>query len=109
MIRALALSLSAVMLAGPTVPMYGPIYDGPPPIRFQGQAGGLVFFLDSVNTLCGPNPPNGRILACSWQDKAGNHIMVLPNPNNTTDELFRRLAAHELGHWLGWSGNHEVA
>jgi hypothetical protein len=78
------------------------IDDSYPPVRFRGDGSAWVHFVNpaKIAETCGEKPdPN--LEAC----QQGN-VIVLPNPSTVPAEAFRRLAAHELGHRLGWAGNH---
>lgn len=71
--------------------------DATPPLRFQKDAGAIVYFKTDVSDLCGSAP----FIAC--QD---GEVMVLPNPCRYAHETYGRVVCHELGHRNGWPKNH---
>lgn len=78
-----------------------------PPTRFQEDVLGGVHFArpERVNELCKSKLEKGKILlGCSTQAPPQ---MALPNPCNYRDELYARIACHELGHMNGWTSLHE--
>lgn len=87
----------------------GSVHDaGPPPPQYMAQAAGLVVFANDVTEFCGPAPEGMRKLGCFLTFKDGSQLVVLPNPCAPAfdGELFARIACHEKGHALGWSGVH---
>lgn len=108
MIRAAFVALAA--LATTAVP-FGPgtrNYDGPPPARFQSDAAVIVSFESDVSGDCGKAPPGLVTVACEFKAAKGVNVMVLPNPNQFPDDPYAQIVAHELGHRLGWKGNHPL-
>lgn len=106
--KALAMLVAAGLTAAPAAPAWGPVYDGPPPDRFKGEGVGVVFFLDDVGKLCG-GLKNARVIACSWEQKDGTRIMVLPTPRSYVGySPYSVIVEHELAHWRGWAGNHPL-
>lgn len=104
----LKLLVAAPLLLSLDAPMMGLVNSGYPPTRFMADASVQASFLsqEGIEEACG-KPATGKILACVRRDVFGKPHMFLPNPNRVTDEEFRRLASHELGHVRGWSRMHE--
>lgn len=100
----------AAALASPAAPaQHGSEYAGLPPARFWGEGAGVVYFEADVTVKCG-NAPKGYVrLACAKRTENGTEIMVLPLPQNYTGRVpYGELVIHEIGHWRGWSRQHEA-
>jgi hypothetical protein len=83
-------------------------WDGPPPLRFQGDASAVVSFQSDVSGDCGKAPRGLVILACEFSPAKGVPVIVLPNPNQFPNDPYARIVAHELAHRSGWAGNHPL-
>jgi hypothetical protein len=80
--------------------------DAWPPERFQKDNAAVVLFVSDVEPYCGHVDPPLHIIACSTF-KDGTPIIVLPNPNLAPkDDVYARIAAHELAHISGWPAWH---
>lgn len=106
---AFLLAVPATAQAPEPVPVHGQHFAGLPPVRFWGEGMGVVFFKADVSTMCGKAPEGYVRLGCAWTTESGTPVMVLPLPQNYGEQVsYEVLVVHELGHWNGWGGNHEL-
>lgn len=105
--------IAAALLSAPAAP---PIetgqgtqyFDGMPPARYQGEGATIALFVHDVTEYCGTAPAGLTMIACVRRTTEGVPvaIMPLPSPYAYAGETYARIVTHELGHVLGWPGDH---
>lgn len=105
-VAVLLVSLSACRGAPRDPGLY--VGDTPPPERFRGDTGAVVWFLSpaEVDLRCGDI--TGRQLGDTFYACTHGVDITLPNPCGAqfAGERFARLACHELGHENLWPATH---
>lgn len=98
--------LLKLLLAAPI--SYGLVFAGWPPERFTGDAQAQVWFVSQggLEAACGKPPAPLLVRGCVKRDVFGRSYMFVPRPEDVSDEEFRRIVAHEIGHTLGWDRTH---
>lgn len=81
-----------------------------PPVRYQGGGVAIVAFVDraGIDELCGKSADPGKvIIACHRVLPSGASFIAMPMPCPLGGtEVYATIACHEIGHSLGWSGEH---
>lgn len=95
--------LAAAALAAAAPQTTSLVDSGYPPVAYQGDTFGIVFFVDDAASLCGVPPPGYRILGCH---KDGTIVMPNPCKEEYVGEAYAKLMCHEMGHRNGWPGDH---
>lgn len=110
----LALAAAALLSAPAAPPLEtgsGTAYfDGMPPARYQGEAAAIVLFVQDVTQYCGTAPLGLSIIACARRTDKGVPVIIMPLPGAYANagEVYARIITHEVGHVLGWGGEHEL-
>ena len=102
-----ALSFAAPAIPEATVPPKPDpmINSGMPPVRFMGEAGAVVYFVNDVPSICGQATPPYVIIACASEEK---RIIIMPNPCHPrfAGQEYAKIMCHEKSHLLGWPATH---
>ncbi len=101
-----ALALGSLSLgAAPLAPNSSLINSGYPPVRYQGEAAAVVYFLDDVSVACGKAEPGYVRIACATKTE-----IAMPNPCKPEfyGERYARIMCHEKAHLgaIGWPATH---
>ena len=109
---AIAVLAAPVTAAAPVITGVGTVnYAGPPPARFIQETAVPVLFVapGRINEFCGEAPAGLVKIACTITFKNGNKVVIMPHPVVAMEtEQYALILAHELGHSVGWDGNHPL-